>query len=301
MKRPRKLFAVFNPGAANGRARRWLGDIRAGLERAGFDATLEVTEHAGHGTELVRGASVERFDAIAAIGGDGTLFETLNGLMLHAPNRRPPLGLIPLGTGNAFSRDIGLAPDQWREGIELIARGTTRKVDVGRLECRGFAGFFLNIAGIGFVTRVGRTSARLKVTGRMAYTLGTLRHCLFLRSHPLELEIDGHAIRQDSLFLEVANSRFTGTSFQIAPAARIDDGWLDMVLVRRLSRRRLLRLFPTIYSGRHVEHEEVTTLQGREIVIHGPGGLEFTVDGEFCGATPARIRCLPAAIEIFAA
>lgn len=101
--------------------------------------------------------------------------------------------------------------------------------------------------------------------------------------------------------MEASNSRYTGSSFLIAPDARIDDGELDLVIVRRLPRLRLLRLFPTIYSGQHINHDEVTVLKGREIEIRGPAGLEFMVDGEFRGVTPARISCQRHAIEMFCA
>lgn len=295
-----KLLVVFNPGAAHGRARRRLEDIRAALGAAGIEATVMLTEAPGNANQMVRSARLDAWDGIAAAGGDGTLFEALNGLMAHATSARRPLGLIPLGTGNAFSRDLGLDPGDWRRGIEAIARGHTRRVDVAQLDHVDGRFHFLNIAGIGFVADAGRVSARLKFTGPAAYTLGTLWCCLRLRSHDLAIEVDGKPIQQDSLFLEVSNSRYTGTSFLMAPDARIDDGRLDVILARHLPRRRLLRLFPSIYSGRHVEYEEVTALTGRSIQISSPAGLEFMVDGEISGRTPARIDCLPGAIEMFA-
>lgn len=295
-----KLFVVLNPEAAHGRAARRSDEIRAALATADIDATVEVTQRPGHAEELVRATRLDDYDGVAAAGGDGTLFEALNGLMAHQADERPPLGLIPLGTGNAFARDLGLAPGAWREGIDLIARGATRRVDAALLESGSERFYFLNAAGLGFVAEAGRAAARLKFTGPLAYTLGTLRRCLRLRSRELRIEVDGLSIRQDSLLMEVSNSRYTGTSFLIAPEAEIDDGLLDVVLVSELPLWRLLRLFPTIYAGRHVDHQEVTVMKGRKIAIHGPAGLEFMVDGEFCGTTPARIECLPGAIEMFA-
>jgi diacylglycerol kinase (ATP) len=86
----------------------------------------------------------------------------------------------------------------------------------------------------------------------------------------------------------------------MAPSAQLDDGLLDVTLVRRLPRLRLLRLFPTIYQGRHVDFEEVLTRQARMIRIDGPPGLALAPDGEICGRTPATVRCLPRDLEIFA-
>ena len=295
-----KLLLVLNPKAAHGRARQMIPQIEREMASAGIEAKMLCTGRPGHAEELVRDARVELYDGIAAAGGDGTLFESLNGLMSHPPGARPPLGLVPLGTGNAFSRDIELAPGHWREGIAQIARRKTRKVDVGLITTGPERLHFLNIAGIGFVTEAGKTSARLKFAGRMAYSLGTLWQCLRLQSYRLHIMVDGHEIRQDSLFLEVSNSRYTGTTFLIAPGARINDGLLDVVLVSKLSRRRLVRLFPSIYSGTHVEHPEVTVLQARIIEILAPANLGLMVDGERRSCTPARIECLPGAIEMFA-
>ena len=184
---------------------------------------------------------------------------------------------------------------------KLIAQGVTRSVDVAQIECGSERFFSLNIAGFGFVTDVGKTAVRLKFAGRSAYTLATLWRCLRLRSHELKIEVDGQVIAQDNLFVEVSNSRYTGTSFLIAPAAKIDDGRLDIILARRLPRRRLLRLFPSVFKGRHVGFDEVTMLQGSDITIHSPHGLQLMVDGEFRGETPARIKCLPGAVEVFSA
>jgi diacylglycerol kinase (ATP) len=296
-----KLLLVFNPHAAGGRAEKRLPTIRKRLEAAGIDCTIAVSRHAGHVEQLVSEASPGDLDAVAVAGGDGTLSQALNGLMSHPEGERVPLGLIPVGTGNSFARDIGLQPDGWREGIDLIIRGHTRRVDIGKIECGSGRFYFLNVAGFGFVTDAGRTAARLKFTGRSAYTLATLWRCLRLRSHQLNMDVDGRVIHQDNLFVEVSNSRYTGTSFLIAPAAKIDDGCLDITIVRRLSRLRLLRLFPSVFKGRHVEFDEVTTASGRVISIHGPDGLGLMVDGEFRGATPARIECLPGAVEMFSA
>ena len=294
-----KLLLVFNPLAAGGRAGKRISAIRDQLEATGMQYVVQETRHSGHAQELISEASLGEFDGIAVAGGDGTLFQALNGLMNHSPQARVPLGLIPIGTGNAFARDLGLQPDAWREAVELIGQSNIRRVDVGRIETRSEAFYFLNIAGFGLVTDAGRTAARLKFAGKSAYTLATLWRCLRLRSHALELEVDGRVVIEDNLFAEVSNSRYTGTSFLIAPDAKIDDGIFDVTTVRRLPRLRLLRLFPSVFRGAHVDFDEVTTLQGRSVRINHPEGLGLMVDGEFRGETPVRIDCLPGEIEMF--
>lgn len=250
--------------------------------------------------EAVAQGEIREIDGVVAVGGDGTIFEVLNGLMAHPVETRPPLGIVPLGTGNAFARDLQLQPGDWQAAQALIIKGAWRPIDVGQVDWADGRVFFLNIAGIGFVFDAALTAGRLKRVGTSAYTLAALWQTLKLRSSRLRIEIDGELIEQENLFAEISNSRFTGTSFLMAPSARLDDGLLDVTLVRKLSRFRLLSLFPTIYNGKHVNYAEVTVIQGRQIRILGPTVQPMLIDGEFVGETPAEIRCLPAALRVFA-
>jgi len=300
---------VFNPHAAFGRARRLLPSVRDTLGRFA-EVDVHLTRSAGDALEQVIAADLARYDGLLAAGGDGTLFEVLNGLYRHQPERRPPLGLVPVGTGNAFARDLGLLPGDWEKAAALIRARQLRRVDVGRVEPLG-AGtpaaaaadppfHFLNIIGAGLPVDAMRTSEHIKFIGRSAYSVAALWRAMRLRTYPLAIAVDGEPVEQDALFVEVSNTRYTGTSFLMAPAARLDDGLLDVTLVRKLSRRRLLRLFPTIYQGRHVAYPEVMTRQARVVTILAPAGLALAPDGEIRGHVPVTIRCLHRDLEIFA-
>jgi diacylglycerol kinase (ATP) len=299
-----RLLLVFNPHAAFGRAASLLPRVAAALEQF---ADIDVRQTAGPGdaVEQVGVAPLDAYDGVIAAGGDGTLFEVLNGLYRHAPERRVPLGLLPVGTGNAFARDLGLLPGDWEKGVALIGARQLRRVDVGRVQCGPAnapepAFHFLNIVGAGLPVDAMRAAERIKFVGSAAYSLATFWRALLLKTYPLAIELDGERIEQDALFVEISNTRYTGTSFLIAPAARFDDGLLDVTLVCRLSRRRLLRLFPTIYRGAHVAYEEVVTRRARSIRLLGPSGLALAPDGEFQGHTPATVTCLQGDLEIFA-
>lgn len=294
-----KLLLVFNPHAAVGRAAKLLPALRAALERC---ARLEVltTRAAGDAVERVARADLAGFDGLIAAGGDGTLFEVLNGLYAHPAERRIPLGVVPVGTGNAFARDLGLLPGDWEKGVGIIQAGRQRRVDVGRVTHADGAYHFLNIVGAGLPVDAMRTAERLKFLGQSAYSLAALWRAMRLQTYPLRLELDGEIIEQEALFVEISNSRYTGTSFQMAPAAEFDDGLLDVTVLRRLSRRRLLRLFPTIYDGRHVRHAEVLTRRAECVRLLAPAGLLLAPDGEFRGSTPAMVECLHRDLAIFA-
>ena len=224
----------------------------------------------------------------------------LNGLYEHPAAGRPSLGVIPVGTGNAFARDLGLAPGDWERGVELVEDGTTRAFDVGQVESATGTFRFLNIVGAGLPVDVMRFTDRLKVLGRSAYTLGTLWKAMQMHCYPLRIELDGRPIARDCLFVEIANTRYTGTSFLIAPGAEPDDGLLDVILVSRLARRRVLQLFPSVYEGRHVEYDEVESYRAREIRIAADQPLSLAPDGELRGEMPVTIRCLHRVLRVFA-
>lgn len=296
----KNILLLTNPRAGGGRAQRLLPDVERRFRAQDIKLTTCSSTAPGSLRSVLAQRELAEVDAVVVAGGDGTLFEALNGLMAHRPEARPPLGVVPLGTGNAFARDLGLQPGDWQASLALIFRGACRPIDVGQVDCADGRLFFLNIAGIGFVVAGAVTASRLKAVGKSAYTLAALWQALKLQSSRLRIEIDGQLIEQDNLFAEISNSRFTGTSFLMAPAARLDDGLLDVTLVRKLSRLRLLSLFPTIYSGSHVNYPEVTVMQGRHIHIYEPVASPMLIDGEFIGVTPAEIRCLPAALRVFA-
>ena len=294
-----KLLVIFNPKAAHGRSVKQLAKIKAKFERLYIEVEYLPTQSPGHGVALVAAADLSRYDGIVAAGGDGTIFEVLNGLYQHPAQARIPLGLLPIGTGNAFARDLGLQPSGWSEAIDLLHRGQTRQVDVGRVNSADGSYYFLNIVGMGFSVHVAESAHKLKFLGNAAYTLATLWKMLALKSYPLVLELDGKVINCDNVFVTISNTRYTGTHFMIAPQAEIDDGQLLVTLLEPLPRRRLLKLFPTIYSGRHIEYKEVSTYKAASIKILSPAGMQLAPDGEFMGKSPAEITCLPGDLSIF--
>ncbi len=295
------LLLVLNPKAAAGRAGKLLPALVEAFSARGIRTETLITRGCGDAATQLAARDLHLFDGVVAAGGDGTLHEVINGLCQHPMRARCPVGVLPVGTGNAFARDLGLAAGDWRAGIELIAAAHTCCVDAGHVSSRDGSFWFINSIGMGFAVDAARAAKKLKWLGRAAYTLGTLWRVLRLRPHGLRLELDGQVLEQDNLLLMVSNSRYTGTHFLIAPGAEIDDGWLDVTLLRPLPRLRLLRLFPSIYSGGHLRYPEVSLHRARTIRISMPEGFLLAPDGEFRGHTPVEIDCQPAAIRLFCA
>jgi YegS/Rv2252/BmrU family lipid kinase len=294
-----RVLLVFNPNAAHGRAGANLAQVRELLSSRTIDADIRVTERPGHAVEIVRDTELDAYDGVVAGGGDGTLFEVVNGYFGNRSEHRPPLGVLPVGTGNAFARDIGLRTGALQQAVDLIGDGHHRAIDVGRFTTGGDTFHYLNILGLGFVSDVGALAHRLKLVGNLSYTVAVLLRIISLSSYQMTIEIDGTTMERENIFCEISNTRYT-SNFLIAPAAVIDDGLLDVILLGKASRTRLLTCFPKVFKGTHVELDEVETFTARSIRIQTDEPKLLTPDGEVLGSSPVEVECLHRALEIFA-
>ncbi len=292
-----KVLLVYNPFAGHGRAKKILPEVEAEFTKHNIEFDLQLTDYPEHATEIIKNAKFKAYDAIIAAGGDGTLFEIINGYYMNSTKNKPPLGILPIGTGNAVARDLELHVSKWKEAIEIIAQMKPRKVDVGKFTSHGQSYYFLNILGLGFVADVGKTAKKLKIFGNISYTFGVLYQILKLKSFKLKIELDGKLLERDNTFVEVSNTTYT-SNFYMAPNAKIDDGLLDITLLNKLSRIGLLKAFPKVFTGEHVNLPVVETFTAKHIKITTDPPKVLTPDGELIGTTPVEIECLHRAIEV---
>lgn len=287
-----KILVIYNPQAANGRAKALLPEIRAYFEDKGLDAQIISTEYPAHAVEIIAKAKLDTYDAVIASGGDGTLFEVLNGYYQNPIQNKPPIGLIPNGTGNAFMKELKLLSTDWKKAIDIIAQNNPRMIDVGKFITEDKTYHFLNIVGMGFVTEIAEASIPLKWMGNTSYTLATLLKMIFLKSQKMTIEVDGKRLERDGVFVEVANSQYTGTTFFIAPEAEIDDGKLDIIILNKISRLKLLRVFTSIFDGTHINYPEIEYIKAKSIKVIEEKPGKLIPDGEILGSTPVEIECL---------
>ena len=292
------VMLVYNPHAANRRAAKLLPAVKALFAKHKIDIDLRLTASPGHAVDIVREASFDDYQGVIAAGGDGTLFEAVNGYYRNTSSRRIPLGVLPIGTGNAFARDLDLDSGRLEEAVAIIARSRPRRVDVGRFTNGAESYYYLNILGLGFVADVTASAARLKAFGNIAYTFGVFARTLRLKSYSLRIEADGHLLERENIFAEISNTRYT-SNFLMAPGAKIDDGLLDVTLLGKISRRGLITSFPKIFTGEHIHLKEVETFQARHLRLSTPEPRLLTPDGELFGTTPVEVECLRRDIEVF--
>ncbi len=294
-----KVFHLNNPASANGKGSKYFHHIKNEFKKQKLNHISTQTEYAGHGTEIIKNLDFEKHDAIAISGGDGTLFEAINGYFSNKSLRRIPIAAIPIGRGNAFARDLNLNNEKWEDAIAAIGNGKLKKVDVGLCKTSNNRFYFINILGLGFVTDVANTAYKLRAFGHLSYILGVFHRTIFLKPYSLTIEIDGKRIERKNIFVEISNSKYTGKDFLMAPSASIDDGLLDITLLNKLSRLRLLQCLPKIFTGEHVKMNEVECFKASKIMIETNPPKNLTPDGQLTGNTPIEIECIPNAIEVF--
>lgn len=294
------IYLIFNPKAGGGKAGDKIDQLKNLLALSGISYKLAVTEYKGHATDLTANLDVSPYDGIVAAGGDGTFFEVLNGYFKNKHRNSMPLGILPMGTGNSLTQDIMEKEHQLENFVRLLKKGYTKPIDVIKVKNSSHDFYYANTMGLGFVSDVNITANRIKFFGKTAYTLGVIYNTIRLRSYPVKITIDNSVHELKNVFISFSNSRYTGGNYLLAPDARIDDGFIDLIIVNKLSRINLLKTFPLIFSGKHVETRFVDTLKGKHVFVETASHKFLSPDGELLGYTPAEITCIPQAIRIFA-
>ncbi|MBC8262656.1 MAG: diacylglycerol kinase family lipid kinase [Anaerolineales bacterium] len=295
---------IVNPEAANGAVGKNWPRIRDFLQAEGarFDAAL--TEKPGHATQLARQALDDGYRTIVAVGGDGTVNEVINGLVVEGSvDPEATLGIIPWGTGADFTRMLGI-PRDYMEACRHLLRSEPRSVDLGRITClregQEVERYFINAAGLGFDGEVAEIVNRFpKVLG------GTITYlaCLFIslvtyRNKNVELSFDGQHVRGRVNSIVVCNGRYFGGGMFIAPGASLDDGLFYVVILGNLNKLEVVVNLPRIYKGTHLTHPKVSHFSAKEIHIEARERMFLQAEGELIGEAPATFRVIPRALKV---
>ena len=293
-----KLVLIANPCSRGKVSKSSIAIIKERLEAARVGVDLYITRYHGHGMRLLDGLKIDEYDAVVSMGGDGTNYHVINGILNNLNGKKPPvIGIIPVGRGNSFARDLNLFSID--DGINAIISRRTRPVDVCSFSQGSRTLYFVNLMGFGFVTDVACTAARFSRMGDLSYILGVLYRVLGLKTYDMELDIDGRKISGANCFVEFCNSRYTGGDMLMAPGARIDDGLFDVVVAGPLGRLSLLATLPKLFKGLHGENRAVRFYRGSRASVQTTPSKSLLPDGEIFGKTPTEIGILPRYVNYF--
>ena len=298
-----RALLVHNPAAGGGRSRRLLPEVLARLRAVGIDPEPYRTSSLQDATAAARKAAGS-MDVVLAMGGDGTVGACAAGLATAttastAPATTAALGVIPAGGGNDAARNLGLPHADPIAAATLLPTYVRRRIDLVRTGEL----FVLNAAGAGFDAEVSRISNRRLswAPSLLRYAGGVLAELAVGRPAGFRLRLDDRVIETSAWLVAVANSQSYGGGMRIAPAAMLDDGLLDVVIVSgELSKAGFLRTFPKVFSGRHVEHPAVSCHRARAVALEADRRVAVHVDGEPAGGAPASFEVVASAIAMLA-
>lgn len=290
----KNIELIVNPSAGRGAGARTGPEIARYLSRHGFECEARITNDRGHATEIAREAANNGADCVAVAGGDGSVFEVVNGLM--QADSPVPLAVLPVGTGNDFAKMLD-SPD-WRQVCDKLAAGHTIAMDIGA--CNDV--YFANGIGAGFDAKVARIANGIRwLRGDAVYAIALLRTLAFHHDNPLvHVTTETETFTHRATMLAVANGRVYGGSFRIAPEASITDGLLDIVFAENFSRTQILGLVPRVLRGTHIDLPGVHFLRARQVTIECDEPLPVHADGEMLqhGTERLDIKVLPGALQV---
>jgi len=289
-----KVKMIFNPQADRGRTGRVAHDLRQLAEQLGGADWIH-TEHPGHATSIALQAGEDGFDPIVAVGGDGTVHEVVNGLMRLEPNRRPRLGIVPIGSGNDFVGGVGAIRDPLQALRGIFSSHREMVLDVGILrDDKGRSEYWVNVVGIGFDAAVNLQARNVAwAHGFLMYLLAVIRVIIQnYEAAQMEIQLDEQTLRREVLMFTVGNGPREGGGFLTTPAAKYDDGVLDFATVARVSRLMMFRLIPEVMRGTHGRFKAVTIGRLHHLQLHADRALPVHLDGETFAAYEADVRGL---------
>lgn len=286
-----RALIVLNPLAGQAAAlQQNVQAARAVWQAHGWSVDVKTTGSPGDGARLAREAAALGYDVVAAAGGDGTINEVVNGLA----GTRTALAALPVGTVNVWARELGF-PLEPRAAAEALLRAQVRRIDLGRANDR----YFLLMAGVGFdaaVVNEVRSDEKRRL-GALAYALRALDLALRYRGRRARISLDGRVVRGRVLLVVIGNSQLYGGIFKITARACIDDGMLDVCVIKGESLASAPLRVLSILRQRYNLDPRIEYHRARVVRVEARGALPVQVDGDQAGATPMTFAVVPGALR----
>lgn len=296
----RRTLFIISPEAGRDTPARWRR-FEFELKRRGYAFDRVIAARPGHPLELAT-EMASRYDLLVAVGGDGTVYEVINGIM-SGGRPHPALTILPFGTGNDSAACAGIGDEM--DTLSALTLGTPRAIDlieiqcqVGGASCGRFAMLFASVGITGDLLRY--TTPRLKALcgRRLAYIAALL---LALRKHDaghMKITCDRVSRKGRYVLACASNAPTFGGGIRIAPDARVDDGWLNVNLIESVGRWEALRHLQRLRQGRHTDHPKVYYKPANTLTVETSPPVDVAADGDLIGHTPAVFTVRPAALRI---
>jgi YegS/Rv2252/BmrU family lipid kinase len=291
-----KYYITLNPHGGTKKGSKILSQVLPIFESENAEVTVIETEYAGHARDLAMDVDMTNYDGFCCIGGDGTMHEAINGLLKRKDKKRFPLGLITGGTGNSFMCDMNCQDPI--DATKRILSGNRRFIDVLECNSNGDVYYAFNLVGWGMPTDINNLAEKMRWLGTQRYNVATLIEVMRNSKRFAELKVNGESITDDFAFIIACNTIHVGKGMKMAPKAQVDDGLVDIIIVPKVNRFSLLKLFPKLFTGEHINSPELQYKQVNSFSIIPKENNKLNIDGELLGTTPVNVKVLQKEIEI---
>lgn len=299
-----KIHIVFNPASAGGKAGENKNRILSELSgQFGNKFEFSVTLSGIDAERIAKEAAESGYDVIIAVGGDGTVNQVVNGILQSSGHRssQTKLGIISFGTGKGFSQSLGL-PKDIASQIKLIKNDVSRFVDIGKINFEGkdSARYFINELQFGIGGKVNESISPLtkKMLGRFAFGFEAVKTLLNYRASEIKIEHEQISEMENVIGVIIANGSYTGGGMKLTPAARLNDGLFDVLIIEDMPLTARLNSFSKIYSGRHIGLPAFKLFRTRELRFSYGNGLSVESDGELIHGKCISSEVIPSALSI---
>ena len=282
---------IVNPAAGRGRTRKLLPSIEARAAAVGAKVAVSMSPDAP--IQLAREAAAIGHDLVAC-GGDG-LAAMVAGVAADTGRR---FAVVPTGAGNDFARGLGYDPKHPLDAFGALEHGHDRVVDLGRVNGR----WYTCVTASGFDAEANRWANTVhRLSGTALYVAAVLRTLAVYKPHPFRLTVDGDAHEIKAWLVAVGNGPSYGGGMNIAPAASLDDGLLDVTVVGEMNRAQMLVNFPKVFKGTHTSHPLVSTFRATRVELESLDTavpMDVYADGERVGPLPATMEAVRGALTV---
>lgn len=289
---PREIALLTNPTAGKNRGAQARAAALPRLREAGLAVRDLEGRDADEALDLARAAVADGVEALVVVGGDGMVHLGVQAVATTGT----PLGVVPCGTGNDVARYFDLPRTDAVAAADRVVAGRTRTVDLAR----SGASYYATVLCAGFDAVVNERANRMTwPRGQMRYNLATVAELRTFEPLSYVLEIDGVELRTEAMLVAVGNGPSFGGGLRITEGARLDDGLLDVVVIKPMSKPALVRTYPKLFKGTHTTHPAYEHHLARRVTVAAPGIVTYA-DGERFGPLPLTVECAPGALTVLA-
>jgi YegS/Rv2252/BmrU family lipid kinase len=299
-------FVVVNPNAGNGMGKKDWKQISLLLDQAGLPHTNIVTEHQGHAIKLVQRYINMGFNRIIVVGGDGTLNEAVNGILSQrrVHSHEIELAMIPVGTGNDWVRTHGI-PTDYTQAIDIIKQGRIVRHDAASVSYLDSGiphkRYFINIAGMGFDAEVNlKVNAKkgLVKSTQTAYFYNIFTTLLQNSNSQVRITMDGVLHETEVFSMAAGICRYNGSGMMQLPHALFNDGLLDVTIIGKVGKLKIIRSIKKLYDGSFIDLDEVETFRCRHLVVESEPLFRMEIDGESLPPSKYEIQIMEGALSV---